>query len=135
MIVGYTCGVYDLFHVGHVTLLKNAKTLCDKLIVGLTIDELVNYKKTKCLMPFEERKTILESCRYVDIVIPQRDHNKVNAYKKLKYDILFVGDDWYENDKWKDYENELKEYGVKIIYFPYTKGVSTTELKNKLLEK
>lgn len=135
MIVGYTCGVYDLFHVGHVTLLKNAKTLCDKLIVGLTIDELVNYKKTKCLMSYEERKTIVESCRYVDMVIPQRDHNKIVAYNKLKYDVLFVGDDWYNNENWNDYEKELKEYGVKIVYFPYTKGVSTTSLKQKLLDE
>ena len=132
MIVGYTCGVYDLFHVGHVEILKNAKNLCDKLIVGLTTDEEVSYKNTKAVFNYDDRKTILESCKFVDIVIPQNDHNKVNAYHKLKYNILFVGDDWYKNEKWENYEKELKEYGVKIIYFPYTKKISTTLLKTTL---
>ena len=132
MIVGYTCGVYDLFHVGHVELLKNAKTLCDKLIVGLTTDERVKYKKSECIINYEDRKKILESCKYVDVVIPQNDHNKVNAYHKIKYDILFVGDDWYLNENWKIYEEELKKHNVKIIYFPYTTKISTTLIKETL---
>lgn len=132
MIVGYTCGVYDLFHVGHVELLKNAKGLCDKLIVGLTTDEQCKYKNTECVISYEDRKQILESCKYVDLVIPQTDHDKVHAYNKLKYDVLFVGDDWYLNDKWKNYEAELLKHNVKIIYFPYTSKISTTILKNIL---
>jgi glycerol-3-phosphate cytidylyltransferase len=132
MIIGYTCGVYDLFHVGHVELLKNAKTLCDKLIVGLTTDEQVKYKNTECVISYEDRKSILESCKYVDAVIPQNDHDKIIAYQKLKYDVLFVGDDWYKDKKWELYEEELKKLNVKIIYFPYTKKISTTILKKKI---
>lgn len=132
MITGYTCGVYDLFHIGHVEILKNAKSMCDKLIVGLTTDEAVSYKGTESVFKYNDRKTILESCKYVDIVIPQENHNKVEAYHKIKYDILFVGDDWYQSDKWNEYELELKKYGVKVIYFPYTKSISTTKLKENL---
>jgi glycerol-3-phosphate cytidylyltransferase len=132
MIVGYTCGVFDLFHVGHVEILKNAKSMCDRLIVGLTTDEATSYKGTTTIIKYEDRKTILESCKYVDLVIPQEDHNKVSAFYKLKYNILFVGDDWHNTKKWIEYEAELKKHGVKVIYFPYTKKVSTTELKKKL---
>tara|TARA_B100001250_G_C19446918_1_gene634251 strand:- start:92 stop:520 length:429 start_codon:yes stop_codon:yes gene_type:complete len=134
MVVGYTCGVYDLFHVGHIELLKNAKTLCDKLIVGLTIDESISYKNTECVISYDDRKKILEGCRYVDLVIPQEEHDKVSAYHKIKYDILFVGDDWYKNAKWNEYETELKKYDVKVIYFPYTRKISTSKLKNILKE-
>lgn len=132
MIIGYTCGVFDLFHVGHVEILKNSKSLCDKLIVGLTTDEAVLYKGTNAIIKYDDRKTILESCKYVDIVIPQDDHNKVNAYYKLKYNILFVGDDWYNDNNWNNYEEILKKYNVEIKYFPYTKKISTTKIKSLL---
>jgi len=132
MIIGYTCGVYDLFHIGHVEILKNAKSMCDKLIVGLTTDEAVSYKGTNSVIKYNDRKTILESCKYVDIVIPQENHDKLQAYHKIKYDILFVGDDWYNSEKWNKYEEKLKSYGVKVIYFPYTKSVSTSKLKKKM---
>lgn len=132
MIIGYTCGVFDMFHVGHVELLKNASSLCDKLIVGLTIDEKVKYKGTKSVFSYDDRKRILDSCIYVDVVIPQDDHNKITAYHKIKYDILFVGDDWYQSEKWKEYELTLSQYNVKVIYFPYTNRISTTLLKTKL---
>ena len=134
MIVGYTCGVYDLFHAGHVEILRNAKAMCDRLIVGLTTDEAVSYKGTTSVIPYEDRKIVLESCRYVDLVVPQEDHDKVTAYEKLKYDVLIVGDDWYAHKKWVDYEERLKAYGVQVIYFPYTKRTSTTALKAKLKE-
>ena len=133
MIVGYTCGVYDLFHVGHVEILKNAKMLCDVLIVGLTTDEQVKYKNTECIISYEDRKKVLESCKYVDFVIPQDDHDKVRAYHKIKYNILFVGDDWYLHEKWKKYEEDLAKNDVKVIYFPYTKKVSTSQLKKIIM--
>ena len=132
LIVGYTCGVYDLFHVGHVEILKNAKGMCDVLIVGLTTDEQVKYKNTECVIAYEDRKKILESCKYVDIVIPQDDHDKVKAYDKVKYNILFVGDDWYLSEKWQKYEEDLKKYHAKVVYFPYTKKVSTSKIKKSL---
>jgi len=132
MLVGYTTGVFDLFHVGHLNMLRNASSLCDKLIVGVTTDELVKYKFKKAVIPFKERIKIVRSIRYVDVAIPQADINKVLAWKKIKYNILFVGDDWYGEKKWKDFEKTLKKKDVKIIYFPYTKGTSSTILNNTL---
>lgn len=134
MIIGYTAGVYDLFHVGHLNLLKNAKGLCDKLIVGVTVDELVLYKGKKALIPFEDRIEIVRNIKYVDAAVPQYDMDKLTMCKKLGATILFVGDDWYNTPKWKEYEKAFKEEGIKIIYFPYTSGVSST-LINKTLNE
>ena len=132
--IGYTTGVFDLFHIGHVNILKNSKELCDKLIVGVTTDELVKYKFKKAVIPFSERIEIIRSCKYVDVAIPQYDINKVETVKRLKANYLFVGDDWYKTKKWKIQENELKKIKCKVIYFPYTKGTSST-LINKSLTK
>lgn len=132
MIIGYTTGVFDLFHIGHLNLLKNAKGLCDKLIVGVTIDELVSYKGKKAMIPFEDRIEIVRSIKYVDAAIPQHDMDKLSACKKLNAHILFVGDDWYATDKWKEYEKSFEQENIKIIYFPYTKGVSSTKISETL---
>lgn len=133
MIIGYTSGVFDLFHIGHLNLLKNAKGLCDKLIVGITTDELiVSYKNKKSVIPFAERIEIVRNLKYVDAVVPQESMNKFSIWEKLKFDIMFVGDDWYNTDKWKNLEKKFVEVGVKIVYFPYTKGISST-LINKIL--
>ena len=132
MIIGYTTGVYDLFHIGHLNLLKNAKGMCDKLIVGVTVDELVAYKGKKSLIPFEDRIELVRSCRYVDAAVPQYDMDKLTACKKLGATYLFVGDDWYGTEKWQNYEKEFEKEGIKIIYFPYTKGVSSTQIQNVL---
>jgi len=132
MIIGYTTGVYDLFHIGHLNLIKNAKSLCDKLIVGVTVDELVEYKNKKAIIPFAERLEIVRNVKQVDAVVPQYSMDKLEALKKLKYDILFVGDDWYETTKWNDIENKLESNGVKTIYFPYTKGISSTIINDIL---
>ena len=138
MVIGYTTGVFDLFHVGHLNMLKNAKAMCDKLIVGVTVDELVSYKHKKAVIPFEERLEIVRSIEYVDVAIPQTSMNKFVAWEKLKFDVMFVGDDWYGTDKWRDYEKQFNEVGVRIIYFPYTKGTSSTLINqtlNSLREK
>lgn len=132
MIIGYTTGVYDLFHVGHLNLLKNAKGLCDKLIVGVTVDELVSYKGKKSMIPFEDRIEIVRSIKYVDAAVPQYDMDKLTACKKLGAQVLFVGDDWYNTPKWNDFEKQFKEAGIKIIYFPYTKGTSSTQIRKAL---
>ena len=134
MKIGYTTGVFDLFHVGHVNLLKNAKSLCDKLIVGVTVDELVLYKGKKSVIPFDERLEVVSACKYVDLAIPQRSINKVTTVEKLKATILFVGDDWYKNDKWVAMESELKKINCVVLYFPYYTGTSST-LINSVLEK
>ncbi len=132
MTIGYTTGVYDLFHIGHLNLLKNAKGLCDKLVVGVTVDELVKYKGKRAIIPFEDRLEIVRSIKYVDAAIPQENIDKFAAWEKLKFDILFVGDDWYHSDSWQEMEEKFRRVGVKVIYFPYTKGVSSTVISHAL---
>lgn len=132
MTIGYTAGVYDLFHIGHLSLLKNAKGLCDKLIVGVTVDELVTYKGKQAMIPFSDRIEIVRSCKYVDAAVPQYDMDKLTMCKKLGATILFVGDDWYGTEKWEEYEKDFEAAGIKIIYFPYTKGVSSTQITKAL---
>lgn len=132
IIIGYTTGVYDLFHIGHLNLLKNAKGMCDKLIVGVTVDELVAYKGKKALIPFEDRIEVVRSCKYVDAAVPQYDMNKLAACKKLGASYLFVGDDWFGTEKWKEYEREFEVAGIKIVYFPYTQGVSSSQIRRAL---
>ncbi|MBO6971830.1 MAG: adenylyltransferase/cytidyltransferase family protein [Prochlorococcus marinus CUG1431] len=132
MIIGYTAGVFDLFHVGHVNMLKTARGLCDKLIVAVTSDELVAYKNKKPVICFEDRKAVVESCKYVDIVIGQYDLDKYKAYLKIKFDLLFVGDDWYGKDQWRDLEEKISP--AKIIFIPYTRSVSSTKI-NSILEE
>ena len=132
MLIGYTAGVYDLFHIGHLNLLKNAKGLCDKLIVGVTVDDLVEYKGKRAMIPFEDRIEIIRSIKYVDAAVPQYDMDKLAACKKLGAKILFVGDDWYGTDKWREYEAEFANNNIKIIYFPYTQGISSTKISYAL---
>ncbi len=132
MVIGYTAGVFDLFHIGHLTLLKNAKGLCDKLVVGVTVDELVLYKGKHAMIPYSDRAEIVRSIKYVDAVVPQYDMDKLAACKKLGATVLFVGDDWYGSEKWKEYEESFAKEGIKIVYFPYTKGISTTKITEAL---
>ena len=134
MKIGYTTGVYDLFHVGHLNLLRRAKEQCDFLIVGVTVDELVAYKHKKAVIPFEERCAIVEAIRYVDKVVPQVSMDKVKAWNEHKFDVMFVGDDWKGTEKWNAYEEQFNELGVEIVYFPYTKGTSSTLLNEVLLK-
>ncbi len=132
MVIGYIAGVFDLFHIGHVNILRNSKSLCDKLIVGVTIDELVLYKNKKAVIPFEERLEIVRSSKYVDLAVPQTSMNKIEAYNKFKFNVMFVGDDWYSTSKWEEIEEEFKLLNVKVIYFPYTKSTSSTIINDTL---
>ena len=137
-IIGYTTGVFDLFHVGHVEILRKSKSLCDKLIVGVTSDKLVKYKYKKAVIPYKERIKVVSSCQYVDLAVPQNNMDKISAYKKYKFDLMFVGDDWYNTKKWKEIEESFKKYKVRTIYFPYTKTTSSTKINitlNKLRNK
>ena len=134
MIIGYTTGVFDLFHIGHLNLLKNAKGLCDKLIVGVTTDELVSYKNKRAVIPFDERVEIVRNISFVDAVVPQSSMDKFEAWNKIKFDVMFVGDDWYDTPKWKELDLKFKNLGVNIIYFPYTKGTSSTLINETLLK-
>ena len=134
MTIGYTTGVYDLFHIGHLNLLKNARGMCDKLIVGVTVDDLVQYKGKRAMIPFEDRIEIVRSCKYVDAAVPQYNMDKLKACRELGAALLFVGDDWYGTEKWNKYEQEAAQIGIKIIYFPYTKGISSTKITEALPE-
>ena len=137
--VGYTTGVYDLFHIGHLNVLRNAKEKCDFLIVGVSTDELVKQEKNKTpIIPFEERVKIVEAIRYVDRVVPQENKNKLEAYHKYKFDAMFVGSDWQGTPQWEKFEQELKPFGVDIVYLPHTDGTSSTlltEILHKELKK
>lgn len=134
MKTGYTSGVFDLFHVGHLNLLRNARALCDRLVVGVTTDDLVSYKFKKSVIPFTERMEIVRSIQFVDAVIPQETMNKMEVWEKLKFDMMFVGDDWFQDERWKEYEAEFTNVGVKVVYFPYTKGTSSTLLNEALVK-
>ena len=135
IIIGYTTGVFDLFHIGHVNILKKSKSLCDKLIVGVSKDQLVyKYKKKFPVIPEKERIQIVQNIKYVDYAIFQNSLNKFVNYKKLKFDIMFVGDDWFNTPKWKNLDEKFREIGVKIVYLPYTKSTSSTKI-NKILDK
>lgn len=131
-IIGYTAGVFDLFHIGHLNLLKNARGMCDRLVVGVTVDDLVLYKNKRAVIPFNERIEIVRSIKYVDAAVPQEDMDKVAMCKKLNADILFVGDDWYKTPKWESLQKELEELNIRVVYFPYTKGTSSTLLNDTL---
>ena len=128
--IGYTAGAFDIFHIGHLNLLKRSKENCDYLIVGVTTDELIKKaKKGSSVIPFSERFEIVSSIRYVDEVVVQDDLDKVLAWKKYHYDVLFSGDDWKGNPRWVGYENELSKVGAKVVYFPYTKETSSTKIR------
>lgn len=131
--VGYTTGVYDLFHVGHLNILKRAKKQCDYLIVGVSTDELVReYKHKKPVVPYHERVAIVEAIQYVDKVVPQVTMDKFDAWRKLQFDVLFHGDDWKHSVLYDKYEKEFGKVGVEIVYLPHTEGTSSTMLAERL---
>jgi len=131
--IGYTSGVYDLFHIGHLNILQKAKEKCDFLIVAVSTDELVQkYKNKLPVIPFEERVAIVNAIKYVDKVVPQENRDKMLAYDKYNFDAMFVGDDWKGSDFWVNFEKELNEKGSEVVYFSYTKEVSSTLLKEVL---
>ncbi|MFC2161573.1 adenylyltransferase/cytidyltransferase family protein [Acidobacteriota bacterium] len=132
-IIGFTSGVFDLFHVGHLRILQHAKSLCDKLIVGVTADELVGYKNTQVVIPFEQRIEIIRNLRCVDLAVPQDNLDKYEMWKKLKFDVMFIGDDWYGTQRFKDFEKKLAQVDVRIIYLPYTRGICSSEIKERIL--
>ncbi len=132
MIKGYTTGVYDLFHIGHLNLLKHAKEHCDYLIVGVSSDKAAQYKNKIPFICQEERMAIVEAIKYVDEVVLQEDLDKVKAWDKLHYDVLFVGSDWKGSEKWNEYECQLSDKGVKVCYLPYTKSTSSTILQKTI---
>ena len=135
MVIGYTTGVYDMFHVGHLNILKRAKAQCDRLIVGVSTDELVQQEKNKTpIIPFADRCAIIEAIKYVDEVVPQPDKNKVGAWEKLGFHKMFVGSDWKGSPQWDRFEEQFAPLGVEIVYLDHTDGISSTILREKMLE-
>lgn len=133
MIIGYTTGVFDMFHIGHLNILRRAKEQCDFLIVGVSTDELVQREKNKTpIIPFENRCKIVEAIKYVDKVVPQVDKNKLAAWEKYKFDKMFVGSDWQGTEVWKRFEEQFKPLGVKIVYFSHTDGISSAILRERI---
>ena len=131
--VGYTTGVFDLFHVGHLRLLQRAKSRCDRLIVGVSTDDLVeSYKNKRPVIPYEERIEIVAALKCVDEVIPQNHRDKIAAYHEIKFDVMFVGSDWKGTDLFNKVEAELAGFGVDVVYFEYTNNVSSTALQSTL---
>ena len=135
-IVGYTTGVYDMFHIGHLNILKNAKKHCDYLIVGVSTDEVVEKYKNKIpIVPLRDRMEIVKSIRYVDKVVVQDSMDKMKAWEKYHFDILFHGDDWANSKMYKEIEEKLTAVGAKVIFLPHTPGVSTTILTEIIKRK
>ena len=131
--VGYTTGVYDLFHIGHLNILKRAKEQCDYLIVGVSTDDLVeSYKHKRPVIPFEERIEIIKAIKYVDEVVPQTSMDKMEAWENLHYDALFHGSDWKGSSMYDEVEEKLKSVGVDMVFLPHTDGTSSTMLSDKL---
>lgn len=129
MIIGYTTGVFDMFHIGHLNIIKASKEKCDYLIVGVSTDELVKKEKNKTpVIPFEERIEIVSSLKYVDQVVPQINKNKLEAWEKYHFNRMFVGDDWKGTSAWNHYETQFQPLEVEIIYLPHTDGISSTIL-------
>lgn len=136
MVIGYTTGVYDMFHIGHLNLLKRAKEQCDYLIVGVSTDELVYHDKNKKpIIAFPERCAIVEAIRYVDQVVPQVDKNKFGAWEKYHFHKMFVGSDWKGSEAWNGFERQFEPVGVEIVYLNYTDGISSTILRKKIQER
>lgn len=129
MIIGYTTGVFDMFHIGHLNIIRSSKELCDYLIVGVSTDELVQQEKHKTpVIPYEERKEIVAALKYVDRVVPQKNKNKLAAWEEYHFDKMFVGDDWKGTKAWNDFEEQFRPLGVEIVYLPHTNGISSTIL-------
>ena len=128
--IGYTQGVYDMFHIGHLNLLNNAKARCDYLIVGVNSDELVrSYKHKTPVICQEERKAIVSNIKAVDECVIATTLDKIESWKSLHYDAIFIGDDWKGNPRWEQTVRELAEYGVDVVFLSHTEGVSSTMLR------
>ena len=135
MKIGYTTGVYDMFHVGHLNVLETAKQHCDYLIVGVSTDSLVEkYKNKVPIVPFNDRCRIVSALNCVDKVVAQKSRDKIAQYEEIKYDVMFVGDDWKGSEIFTTLEKYLNNAGAQIMYLQYTPSVSSTKFK-AILEK
>lgn len=131
--IGYTTGVFDMFHIGHLNILRRAKEQCDYLVVGVTTDELCQKRKNKLpIINEHDRMAIVEAIRYVDRVVPQSDMEKIRPVKELGAGAVFVGSDWKGTDAWNEYEKQFAEVGCTVVYLDHTDGISSTILRDKI---
>ena len=133
--IGYVAGVFDLFHIGHLNLFRRAKEQCDYLIVGVVSDEqVINGKKTRPYIPFEERLEIVRSCRYVDeaVGIPVDRSGTEDAWYMYHFDVQFSGSDYANDPAWLANRAFLQQHGSDLVFFPYTETTSSTEIKEQI---
>ena len=133
MVIGYTTGVFDMFHIGHLNILRRAKEQCDYLIVGVTTDELCYKRKNK--MPIineKDRMAIVEAIKFVDRVVPQTDMDKIRLVREYGVNVVFVGSDWKGTEAWNKYEKEFAKVGCSVIYLSHTDGISSTLLRERI---
>lgn len=139
MIIGYTAGVYDMFHIGHLNILKNAKKYCDYLIVAVSTDALVEENKhKKPIIPYEARIAIVEAICYVDKVVAQNDYSiegKIQAVIENKAQVVFVGNDWKGTEKWNQIESSLSKMSIHVNYLPHTDGISSSILRRIITQR
>lgn len=134
--IGYTDGVYDLFHVGHLNMINTAKENCEYLIVGVHGDEVVKeYKHRMPIINENDRRKIVASIKGVDKAVINRFRDKLKLWELYHFDVVFIGDDWKGTQRWNDFEKMLNKIGVDVVYVPYTKGISTTEIRQKIMEE
>lgn len=130
---GYTTGVYDMFHIGHLNILKRAKEQCDYLLVGVTTDKLcLSRKKKMPIINENDRISIIKSIKYVDDAIFQENMEKLKQVVENNIDVVFVGSDWKGTPQWNKYEKEFKKVGCDVVYLPHTDGISSTILRSKV---
>ncbi len=131
--IGYTTGVFDMFHIGHLNILKRAKEQCEYLIVGVSTDEVVqNYKHKTPIIPFDQRIAIVESIKFVDKVVPQTTMDKIEAWKNIKFNVMFHGSDWQNSELYDKYQKDFAKIGVDVVFLPHTDGISSTDIAKKL---
>ncbi len=133
--IGYTDGVYDLFHIGHLNMIQTAKENCEYLIVGVHADNVVKeYKNKFPIINENDRKRIIESIKGVDKAVINRFRDKIKLWELHHFDVIFIGDDWKGTERWNKFEKELAKINVDVVYIPYTKGISTTEIRRKIMD-
>lgn len=130
--IGYTQGVFDMFHIGHLNILKRAKEQCEILIVGVNSDKLVeSYKNKTPVIDEESRRIIVENIKAVDDAIIVHSLDKVELLKEIHFDAVFIGDDWKGNERWILTEQQLAQYNIPVVFLPHTPDISSTGLKKE----
>ncbi len=131
--LGYTDGVYDLFHVGHLNLIEAAARRCEKLIVGVHSDSVVeSYKGKRPVICEENRRRIVDAIKGVDLAVINDTRDKLTLWERYRFDVIFIGDDWKGTERWRQFEEMFSTWGVDVVYLPYTKRISTTEILKKI---